>query len=301
MPVTYPSQYIFDRGNINYIEAIAVYNKNLLVTAVNDEQLDTPFPCSQLLNYIRQSDVQRFQIDCISQDESSTIDVFPKIEGIDILAFLGIEEEKVDAILDSVKGELEKIRMSLDLELNRTSQTRRPSIAPIQNITKEQALLFLYQLNKEFTLTGSVLFEQCNTIIFQHHGKNHLLRYGDRSNYLHYISHIRFDIEDGFFTEEDPMIKTELQKLFWIWFKNDHVGPVIPKEYSGFHPKPTCEKLSHQKLTERKQQIEESNFSRGVQPDLTTFPIDYLLRFAFFSSLKLTNTDTPTQDCHTLV
>lgn len=297
MPVYYPSQYIFDRGNTNYITAIAAYNKHLLVTKINDISLDKPFLCSKLPDYISQSELQKFKIDCVSEDESSTIDVFPKIEGADILAFIDIDQEKVDETLAPVLDELEKIKRALTEEISKKSKTE---ISPIQPITREQGALFLYKLVLDFSITGALFFEKCNTILFQHNGKNHLLTYGDRSYYSHYISHIKFDIDDGFHTEEDPVILTELQQSFRLWFKNDHVGPVIPKERSGFYKQTTHERPPQLKMQDEKSPHEEFCFSRGISPDFTKLSIEQMMRFAFFSSINKAGQEETSIACHAL-
>ena len=223
----------------------------------------------------------------MSEDENSTIDIFPKIDASDLLALIGIDQEKIDETLAPVKDEFEKIKMTLTFDLYNQDKTMRSSIPPIQKINKEQALLFLYKLNNELTLTGAVMFERCDTILFQHHGKNHLLMYGDRSYYLHYISHIRFDIDDGFFSEEDPLIQHELQQSFKLWLKNDHVGPVIPKERSGFYLKTASTPPASQPPLPDKPPHAEFRYNRGVRPDFTQLSIEQMIRFAFLSSVKI--------------
>lgn len=295
MNVNYGSHYKFDRENKDYISAIATYNKNLLVTKVNGQTLEEPFACSQLFEYIHHSEVSLFEIDCTSQDEDSTADVFPKIEEHEILSFLQISQDKIDTLIEPVKTELDKIKRYLNRELDKTDLPDRSSIAPIGKITKEQALLFLHQLTHEYSLSGALLFENCQTILFQHHGKNHILRYGEQAEYLNYISHIRFDIDHGFFTEEDPKLQEELQKLFHEWYKKDHVGPVIPKESSGFYSK----SMSSQPSSE-KSDVKEFNHTRSVQPDFSGFSIESFLKLALFSTKKLPLKDETNTLCLTI-
>lgn len=63
---------------------------------------------------------------------------------------------------------------------------------------------------------------------------NHLLTYGENSNYQNGMQHLRFDIDDGFITK-DGAIQKALQPFFLKWQDNKYQGPVIPNEYSGFN------------------------------------------------------------------
>lgn len=233
----YYVQYRFKKDDLSKINTIAIYNKYLWITNLNGDELAKPFHCSELPRVLKNSKAERFELSCYSTNEESTADIFPKInKTIEFSALVGVDKA---TLLSTVQKELDLIKQGFLAHMHGAEV----KLEPIGKITQLQALVILDVLKNEFDLTGTMHFSKLETILFQHHGSNHWLSYGENSSYENGLSHLRFNINDGFaFTK--PAIQKELQSYFKKWEANNFQGALIPYENSGFFESMPAKPLS---------------------------------------------------------
>ena len=235
------SSYTFDKTNLNYINAIRKGNANVFITKLNGRDVsEQNYRGKDLLDVVNKTRAEEFNIVTVSGNSNSTVGVIPEIDKERLAT--AISDVLSDKDIQTVDDNVKKIVDYFDqlLRMNGFDVYIGPP-HDIAEMTQSQSILLLDKLQKRFSVTGAMLFEDLNAILLQFNGRNLILNYGAKTS-LKEMAMITLDIDDGFCTdrydmqgegkEVDKQIYNTLQAYFQKWKASDYTIELIPA--SGF-------------------------------------------------------------------
>jgi len=235
------SSYTFDKSNLNYINAIATYNKNVHIKKINGRNVsEQGYGGKDLPSILPTIRAEELNIECVSGDSASTVGAFPVIDKDKLLSAISdVLTEKEQAVAAENSAKIEGYFQELIQKGSFDIYYSPPEgLAPLN---QSQAILVLDRIQKKFEVTGAMLFPQHEAILLQFNHDNYLLRYGNKTS-LKEMARIVLDIDDGFCSsrydlegkEMDKTIHDELQAYFQKWKANNYQGVLISANQSGF-------------------------------------------------------------------
>lgn len=164
---------------------------------------------------------------------SSSLGVLPPYKSQDDL--IGVAD-------DEVKSTVEYICEQLDWYIYNSEPGRFPLCPheiPGLNLSVEQAVEVIHQINTKFKFIGALHIPNLNSMLFQTDFGSFALKYGSQSGC--YFLYFKFDVDRGFIPATDVSYPDQeeehvqniikvLQEYFQEWSINNRKGFVIPEE-----------------------------------------------------------------------